>query len=300
MKKWLYFLLLFNCMIFYGCAQTSPDSATDHIRDNTPKILTPSADGQTTLSCNAGTIDISHTDQGYCMVNYTGDSDKAKIQLETPDSVIYTYALHGGYETFPLTGGNGTYRIVLLEHAHDDLYTTAYSDTFQVTLENEFYPYLYPNQYVNFHSDNAVIQKGKELAAGAKNDLDVVTNVYNFMAENISYDNEKSQHVENGYLPDVDEILASKTGICFDYAAVMASMLRSQGIPTKMEIGYAKDAYHAWVSVYLNEIGWVNGIIEFDGISWKLMDPTFASTQSEKKLKKFIENDSNYITKYIY
>ena len=40
------------------------------------------------------------------------------------------------------------------------------------------------------------------------------------------------------------------------------------------------------------------GIIEFDGTSWNMMDPTFASTS--KKPKDFITNDSDYLTKYVY
>lgn len=42
-------------------------------------------------------------------------------------------------------------------------------------------------------------------------------------------------------------------------------MLRSQRIPTRLEVGYMGDVYHAWISIYTKETGWVNGIIEFDG-----------------------------------
>ena len=83
----------------------------------------------------------------------------------------------------------------------------------------------------------------------------------------------------------------------------MASMLRTQGIPTRMEIGYAGTAYHAWISCYLKEVGWVNGIIQFDGKNWSMMDPTFTSTSNEKrdkKLKEFIGDGSNYKTIYMY
>ena len=51
---------------------------------------------------------------------------------------------------------------------------------------------------------------------------------------------------------------------------------------------------------YIDEVGWVNGIMEFDGTDWTLMDPTFAATSSEKDLKNFIGDGSNYKTKYIY
>ena len=80
----------------------------------------------------------------------------------------------------------------------------------------------------------------------------------------------------------------------------MASMLRSQRIPTHMEVGYAGEVYHAWISTYIQDIGWVNGIIQFDGINWSLMDPTFASSTDAKELKKFIGDGSNYSVKYIY
>ena len=104
--------------------------------------------------------------------------------------------------------------------------------------------------------------------------------------------------MQSGYLPDVDEVFEAQTGICFDYAAIMATMLRSQRIPTRLEVGYAGDVYHAWISTYIEEQGWVNGIIQFDGKNWELMDPTFASTSS--KPKDFITNTDEYITKFVY
>ena len=81
----------------------------------------------------------------------------------------------------------------------------------------------------------------------------------------------------------------------------MTAMLRSQNIPTKMEVGYAGTVYHAWLSAYVDDIGWINGMIEFDGVDWSLMDPTFASTTKKSKLRSFLnDEDTNYSVKYIY
>ena len=41
---------------------------------------------------------------------------------------------------------------------------------------------------------------------------------YTYVTEHITYDYDKADSVEAGYLPDVDETLQSGTGICFDYA----------------------------------------------------------------------------------
>ena len=153
---------------------------------------------------------------------------------------------------------------------------------------------------MNFTETDQTITLAKELAASADNDLDVVSNVYNYIIKNISYDYNKAETVQSGYVTVVDEILESGTGICLDYAAVMTSMLRSQRIPTRLEVGYAGEAYHAWISTYIEDIGWVNGIIEFNGTEWELMDPTFAANSSEKTLKNFIGDGSNYSTVYVY
>ena len=93
---------------------------------------------------------------------------------------------------------------------------------------------------------------------------------------------------------------ASGKGICFDYAALMAAMLRSQRIPTKLQVGYAGEAYHAWISCYVDEIGWVDNMISFDGKDWSLMDPTLAANNDDDTVKDYIGDGSRYIIKYTY
>ena len=139
-----------------------------------------------------------------------------------------------------------------------------------------------------------------ELSDKASNDLDYVGLVYRYVTENIKYDEELAANVKSGYLPDIDNTMDSGKGICFDYASLMAAMLRSQGIPTKLVVGYSGDAYHAWISVYLKEAGWVDKVIQFDGKSWVLVDPTLAANNSGPSVKKYIGDGSNYTEKYAY
>lgn len=279
-------------------ADTSTD--TKGTRDNAPVCLTPMADGTATEGNEFVSLDLSHINDGYFMAKYLGSNAKVKMQVKGPNEVTYTYNLGTNYEVFPFAAGSGTYTIGVHENISGTQYATVFSDNVAVALTDEFSPYLYPNQYVNFSSDSQVVALASDLAYPANDDLTVVTNIYNYMISNITYDYDKATTVETGYIPVVDEILISKKGICFDFASAMASMLRSQRIPTRLEIGYAGEAYHAWISTYLDEIGWVNGIIEFDGKNWQLMDPTFAASSSEQKLKDFIGDGSNYVTKYIY
>ena len=183
-------------------------------------------------------------------------------------------------------------------HVRDYLYSNLYKETIGVSLADEFRPFLYPNQYTWFTEDSEAVAKASELAEGASDGLDVITAVYNYVIENISYDEEKARTVQSGYLPDVDETLESKKGICFDYAALMTAMLRSQGIPTKLEIGYSGDVYHAWISTYLDETGWIDNVIYFDGKSWSLMDPTLAASNSGDAVRDYIGDGANYTVMY--
>lgn len=278
---------------------TESDDAPN-IRDNTPNVLEPTASGEKVTGDDTFAIDYSNASEGYFTVHYTGTNNKVKMQLTGPDGVTYTYNLGGDEAVIPITSGNGSYTIVAFENISGNQYSTLYATDIDFNVTNEFGPYLYPNQYVNFNAESAIVPLAKSLAEGATSDLEVVTAVYSYIVANIEYDEVKLQNAEKTYLPDVDEVLSSKKGFCFDYAALMAAMLRSQRIPARMEIGYAGDAYHAWLSVYIDDRGWVSGIIEFDGANWTLMDPTFAANSSKSTLKSFIGDGSNYITKYVY
>lgn len=271
-------------------------------RDNAPRVLTPEASGSAVFGTDTITIDASHTESGYFMVRYLGDNDKVKLRITGPGDSEYVYLLSGSqeYETFPFSCGNGSYQVQVLEHTSQDLYAVAYSTDLSVSIENEFSPFLYPNQYVNFTGESLTVAKGSELAKDTYSDLEAIEHIYHYVTEEISYDEEKAQNVSYGYLPSVDETLQAKKGICFDYAAVMSAMLRSQGIPTKLEVGYSGEAYHAWISAYVKESGWVDNIIQFDGKSWTLMDPTLAAGNSAASVKKYIGDGSNYVVKYSY
>ena len=304
-------ILLCMSLVFCSCGaenkQSGGNSATKQSessqdtkgsRDNTPVVLTGQADGTVTYGSEGVTIDASHISEGYIMVSYTGTNEKVKLQITGPDEVVYTYNLHGDYETFPLTAGSGSYTVGVFENIEGTSYSTLFTQTIDVKIDDEFGPYLYANQYVNFNGDSKVVEKAEKLSKPCNYDLEVIEQVYNYMISNFTYDYDKAESVQSGYLPDVDEVFEAQTGICFDYAAVMAAMLRSQRIPTRLEVGYAGDVYHAWISTYIEEQGWVNGIIQFDGKNWELMDPTFASTSS--KPEDFITNTDEYITKFVY
>ncbi|MCI9535256.1 MAG: transglutaminase domain-containing protein [Lachnospiraceae bacterium] len=245
-------------------------------------------------------MDVSYADSGYVMIQYNGSNPGIKVQITRNTTYTYDLNLRNGYEIYPFTEGNGSYSIKVFENISGNQYSQLMSQTIFVSLSNEFQPFLVPNQYVNFRSDSMAVVLAAQLAVG-KNQLDTVNAVYQYVTSNITYDYAKAQSVRSGYLPDIDKTLQDKKGICFDYAALMAAMLRSQNIPTKLVIGYAGDVYHAWVSVFIKERGWIDNLIWFDGEHWSYIDPTFMATgKNSQSVRRFVGNSSNYVEMYAY
>lgn len=247
-------------------------------------------------------IDHSHTSDGYVMVQFTENTSKRlKAQVKGP-TTTYTYNLNQKeWTVFPLSDGNGTYQVSVFENVSGDRYAAVVSTSFDTTLHDEFAPFVRPNQYVDYEKAPNTLAKAAELTKDITDPLKKVEAVYDYVVQNLTYDNEKAANVKSGYLPVLDTVLAENKGICFDYAALMTGMLRSQGVPCKLVVGYAGSIYHAWISVWTEGTGWVDGVIYFDGNSWHRMDPTFASSNNNNAaILEYIGNGTNYTAKYLY
>lgn len=267
-----------------------------------PDILTPEASGELVAENEHVRIDYSNVDDGYIMVLYSSETSKRlKVQIEGPETT-YTYNLYQGeWAVYPITDGNGYYKFMVYRNVTGNQYSLVLGKDYHVTLADEFAPFIRPNQFVNYSESTVAVDKAYELTKDIEDPLDKVTVIYDYVVTTLSYDKEKARTVKSGYLCDMDEILESGKGICFDYAAVMTGMLRSQGIPCKMVFGYAGKAYHAWISVWTEEEGWVDGAIFFDGTTWMRMDPTFASSADRSEsIMNYIGNGKNYTEKYLY
>ena len=268
-----------------------------------PQILVPSAPGTAVEENEKAAIDFSNARDGYVMAKFIENTVKQVRAIVTvPDETEYTYRMApgGDFEVFPLSGGDGEYTVRVFEQVEGTKYALVLTATIEVALLDEFAPFLRPNQYVNFSRDSEVVRKAAELTAGADGLMGKIAAVYGYVVDNIGYDFSLAETVQSGYLPELDLVLERGLGICFDYAAVMTAMLRSQGIPTKLVIGYAGEAYHAWISVFSEETGWIDGLIFFDGESWKFMDPTFAATGGAGAAAEFVGSGMNYQAKFLY
>lgn len=264
------------------------------------KVMTPVLNGDKVISNEKSAFDVSNADEGYIMAKYTGNTKNTiKIIIKKLGGVNYTYNIfkNDEYEVFPLTDGDGSYKITVYEGIGGTKYAVVNSTTVDVNLKNELSPFLYPNQYVWFNKDASVVSLAEELVGAESDSMAKVKKIYDYVINNFSYDYDKISSLKSGYVCNIEDTLKVKKGICLDYSAVMAAMLRSQGVATKLIVGYAETEYHAWISIYSEESGWIENIIYFDGKSWAMMDPTKASTLKESDFKV---DEKKYSAKYAY
>jgi len=299
-------VLLYTLILLVLIASPALAAATAPNADKPPQLPQKEAplSGVSVQSNAKAAVDASNLKEGYVMVKYTGGRNvKIKVQITKQGGVTYTYNINntGAMEIFPLSEGNGKYTVAVFENVSGNSYTQAYSCVLDLSLRNDFLPFLYPNQYVNYKTDSPVAVKAAELTKGAAKEMDKLTNIYNFVVKNFTYDTELAATVTSGYLPDVNKVLERRKGICFDYAALMSSMLRLQNIPCQLVVGYAGTVYHAWINVYITDIGWIDQVIYFDGKNWSLMDPTFVSSaRSSAQVMQYVSDGKNYSQKFAY
>jgi len=267
-----------------------------------PTLYETMATGELEKENSKAVIDYSNLSDGYVMAKYTASTSKRlKVQVKGP-STTYTYNLEPGkWAAFPISDGNGSYKISIFENISGTKYASVLSLSSSVSLTDEFGPFIHPNQYVDYSDAPKTVAKAASLVKGLSKPLDKVKVIYDYVVTTLSYDKQKAATVTSGYLPVLDSVLAAKKGICFDYAALMTGMLRSQGVPCKLVVGYAGSIYHAWINVWSEETGWIEGVVYFDGTSWQRMDPTFASTSNQSEsIMAYIGDGKNYTTKYLY
>ncbi len=151
-----------------------------------------------------------------------------------------------------------------------------------------FYPYeLKSNLY--YLSNNMTI---REEASKMKEPLlyDRILENYKHVVNLIDYDTAKLSLIENGYDTDIKnavQVLKSKQAICSEYSILLSGLLRAQGIPTRIVLGFSavepvinyKENYHAWNEVPIQNYLWVP------------VDVTWGDTQ-----RSYIGHDLKHIT----
>ena len=204
----------------------------------------PESSGEVVQQDGKLVIDASHMDLGYVMCCVSAPTNhRMKVRVAYKGAQL-TYDLdnEGDYEVFPLQLGSGNYEFSLFENVKGTKYSAEGKITLSAQLSDENAAFLVPNQYVDYAKTTNAVIKSDELATQG----DIYQTVCDFMTNEFSYDFVRAKTISPGELPEIEQCFDNRAGICQDLSAVMVCMLRVQGIPAKLMIGYADKYYHAW------------------------------------------------------
>lgn len=256
----------------------APDAATT-TTSTTPEA-TPAAATEAPAAVDGPTIDTARADQGVVTVNYVPQGKRLKVTV-AKGSRSYAYNYNQS-ASFPLQMGEGTYTVRLLENTSGNGYRMVASETFVANIADTNAVYLQSIQLADWRADQAATLKAQALTKGLTTDLEKVKAIHSYVVNNFDFDRAKLGKLTSDYIPSVDRFYAEKSGICYDFTSLLAAMLRSAGVPTKVVKGYGThvQGYHAWNEVLI------------DG-TWRIIDSSTDAQLHDAGLKVDMFKDAN-------
>ena len=217
-------------------------------------LVWPEESGQKLVTGGKLSVDAGNASLGYIRVKSKASKKRLKLRIAYgKETLTYDLNNEGNFEIFPLQGGSGKYAVTLYEQASGKKYSQAGKVSVSAKMDDELAPFLLPNQYVNYTPDTPAVALSMELCEGLETETQKYEAVCGYFShKNIGYDYMKAVTVTGGTLPDIEDCLKKKMGICQDLAALAVCMLRVQGIHARLVIGYADSTYHAWVTAVVD------------------------------------------------
>lgn len=225
---------------------------------------------------------LDEANNGVVIVTYPVETGARYKVMLSKDDERYYYDLTSSEERFPLQMGEGTYELAVLKSFEGTIYSYEYKTAFTVDNIDEESVFLNSIQNIDWNESNEAIKFVDELVEDSMTDIEKIETIQEYIAENYRYDYEKFATIKGAYLPSIDLTFEAKSGICYDFSSLLASMLRSEGIQTKLVMGYRADTtvYHAWNEVRIND-------------RWLTIDITLDSEYSQKGFEYGLFKDSS-------
>ena len=142
-------------------------------------------------------------------------------------------------------------------------------------------------------SNEAIKEKAQELVKNDSTDIEKASSLYNWIGNNIQYDDIKAEEITRndgkGVTSGAIEAFKTREGVCFDYASLYAAMAMDVGLKVRIVSGkgYTGSAWgpHAWNEVYIpSEKKWISVDTTFASTGDYFATPDFNNTHRDAKV----------------
>ena len=228
-----------------------------------------------TVAMNSEALELSfkyESGEGFMKVQANQSTSSGHRIMVEKEGERYFYSICEDRFNIPLQLGDGQYTLVLLEHSSGNNYSVVEREKIDVSVNGNGAPYLHSSWPVLWDEKGSAAQLAEDLVKGLDSEEEKIKAVYDYIINHIEYDHDKIEHIDHTYVPDIEQTHQEKKGICYDYSALFAAMMRHQDVPTKLVKGYKDDLteYHAWNEVYIQELD-----------KWKIIDTTYDAPSAE-------------------
>jgi transglutaminase-like putative cysteine protease len=199
--------------------------------------------------------DLGESDDGVVVINYPIKSEVRYKVLLKKDDTKYYYDMTEETIRLPLQMGEGVYELAILENVSGTTYSYVLETSFKIDAINQEALNLNSHSIINWSDEDEAIVFLDELVSDDMSEMEKVSAVHDYLTKALSYDVHKFDSIQGAYIPDIDETFLTQMGICYDFSSLLAAMLRSEGIQTKLIMGYRADTsvYHAWNEVLIED-----------------------------------------------
>jgi hypothetical protein len=201
------------------------------------------------------------------------DPAPSNLKLDADGNVLAEYRLSPGQKITVKTDISG--EVKFLEY---DLSASKMKSDIPADLKER---YTKPSRY--WQTDGAVAEEAAKLNNDSRPVIENVRAMYDHVIQKLSYNKDKIQfNIRQGA---AKALAQPDNTVCLEYADLLVAMLRSQGIPARMPVGYAyqsgfkttasvSDSLHSWVEAYVPGIGWIT------------LDPTWGEDERASQFGK--------------
>ena len=250
--------------------------------------LNSSSLGNVTIETASATV------QGEVHITGTNETDKnVKLFIKKDGIIGKWYDVRDGKDidqTIELIDGEGIYNIYAMIHFEGNKY--AYGPSIIVS-NTEYSTKTVVQESTNDISsgDTSIAELSKRLTADKKTSREKIEAIYNWVAENLTYDYEKYNNMlAKDFSGQYGATVAfeSKKGVCYDYAKLFVELCSASGIQAKVDAGYCTNiiGYHAW-----------NEVFDADSSQWLILDTTVDSInyhKTGKTVEMVVRAESEY------
>jgi len=219
-------------------------------------------------------VSTSLSSQGIVAVDIkTNSTSRMKLKVAKGNEALYYDVDSDHHVDVPLQMGDGAYTIKVFRHIVKNDYQAVYTEDVSFTAQNPNDVFLASSDIVNMRASSNVSTLTQDVVGNATDDRKKVERIAGFVVQDFKYDKHKVGTLTTDYIPNIDTVISDKSGICYDFAALTAAMLRQAGIPAKLVMGYRNDSevYHAWNEVLV------------DG-EWLVIDTTWDNVNHNKQM----------------